>query len=52
MSAENIWAPVQSFAMGIVKVGVDAIKIEDSKEEEESKKDDDKQKSNGKDSES
>ena len=50
MSAENIWAPVQSFAMGIVKVGGDAIKIEDSKEEED-KKDVDKQKSNGEDNE-
>ena len=49
MSKENTWAPAQSFVMGTVKVGGDAVKVEDSKEE--SKKDDDKQKSNGKDSE-
>ena len=50
MSAENVWAPVQSFSMGTVKVGGDAVKVEDSKEEED-KKDGDKQKSNGEDNE-
>jgi hypothetical protein len=49
MSKENTWAPAQSFVMGTVKVGGDAVKVEDSKEED---KDDDKQKSNGEDSES
>ena len=50
MSTENTWTPVQSFAIGTVKIGGDAVKIEKPKEEEK-KKDDDKQKSNGEDSE-
>ena len=50
MSKENTWTPVQSFSMGTVKVGGDAVKVEDSKEEED-KKDGDKQKSNGEDNE-
>ena len=48
MSKENTWAPAQSFVMGTVKVGGDAVKVEEPKKEEE--KDDDKQKSNGEDS--
>jgi hypothetical protein len=49
MNIENTWTSVQSFAIGTVKVGGDAVKVEDPKEED---KDDDKQKSNGEDSES
>ena len=52
MNIENTWTSVQSFAIGTVKVGGDAVKVEEPKKEEEEKKDDDKQKSNGKDSES
>ena len=51
MSTENTWTPIQSFAIGAVKIGGDAVKVEEPKEEEK-KKDDDKQKSNGEDSES
>ena len=51
MSIKNTWADAQSFVMGTVKIGGDAIAVEDSKEEED-KKDDDKQKSNGEDNES
>jgi hypothetical protein len=50
MNTENTWTPIQSFAIGTVKIGGDAVAVEDSKEEGE-KKDGDKQKSNGKDSE-
>jgi len=50
MSIENTWTPIQSFAIGTVKIGGDAVKVEEPKEEE-NKKDDDKQKSNGEDSE-
>tara|TARA_Y100001951_G_C11221307_1_gene228944 strand:+ start:242 stop:388 length:147 start_codon:yes stop_codon:yes gene_type:complete len=42
----NTWTPIQSFAIGTVKIGGDAVKVEDSKEEEK-EKDGDKQKSNG-----
>ncbi len=52
MSTENTWTPIQSFAIGTVKIGGDAIKVEEPKKEEEDKKDGDKQKSNGEDSES
>ena len=51
MSTENTWTPIQSFAIGTVKIGGDAIKVEEPKKEEEDKKDGDKQKSNGEDSE-
>ena len=51
MSTENTWTPAQSLAIGTVKIGGDAVKVEEPKEEEK-KKDDDKQKSNGEDSES
>ena len=50
MSTENTWTPAQSFAIGTVKIGGDAVKIEEPKEDEN--KDDDKSKSNGEDSES
>ena len=50
MSKEITLSPVQSFSMCTVKVGGDAVKVEDSKEEED-KKDGDKQKSNGEDNE-
>ena len=50
MSTENTWTPAQSFAIGTVKIGGDAVKIEEPKEEEK-KKDDDKSESNGEDSE-
>ena len=49
MNIENTWTSVQSFAIGTVKIGGDAVAVEDSKEEGE-KKDGDKQKSNGEDS--
>ena len=49
MNTENTWTPIQSFAIGTVKIGGDAVAVEDSKEEGE-KKDGDKQKSNGEDS--
>ena len=48
MNIENTWTSVQSFAIGTVKVGGDAVKVEDPKEED---KDGNKQKSNGEDSE-
>ena len=51
MITENIWAPIQSFAIGTVKIGGDAVKVEEPKKEEEDKKDGDKQKSNGEDNE-
>jgi len=50
MNTENTWTSIQSFVMGTVKIGGDAVAVEDSKEGED-KKDGDKQKSNGKDSE-
>ena len=50
MNTENTWTPIQSFAIGTVKIGGDAVAVEDSKEGED-KKDGDKQKSNGEDSE-
>ena len=50
MSTENTWTPAQSFAIGTVKIGGDAVKVEEPKEEED-KKDGDKSESNGKDSE-
>ena len=51
MSTENFWTPIQSLAIGAVKIGGDAVNVEEPKEEEK-KKYDDKQKSNGEDSES
>ena len=50
MSTENTWTPAQSFAIGTVKIGGDAVKVEETKKEEEDKKDGDKSKSNGEDS--
>ena len=51
MSTGNTWTPIQSFAIGTVKIDSDAIKVEEPKKEEEDKKDGDKQKSNGEDNE-
>ena len=46
MNEENKWTSIQSFSIGQVKIGGDAVIVKE--DEEEKKEDGDKQKSNGK----
>ena len=32
MNTENTWTPIQSFSIGTVKIGGDAVKVEEPKE--------------------